>query len=277
MESVTRTGYGAHLQTCKLLDRPFSVLPNSTLNQKFNLFAEEVPPGNQYPKLGYIGLGNKGATYDMAAGGYLLTTPIPHMATHAAAYNHIPFVVREIDNDLPAGQRMQYRLRVPFATGGVSYVAYYLRTLSLDTVVPRLELRNVQDGVITSTPYLPSLSELSPVHPVISGTDLNNPNGDYLVSTAKVEFTLNLDDIENIMQACEIIYGDPRFAVINELVLVSGVDKILSGQFGAVTSNYTEVIAAQVAGFISQHHTLTTSTTEVKIGLNIGSVEPLLA
>lgn len=276
MESVTRTGYGAHLQTCKLLDRPFSVLPNSTLNQKFNLFPEEVPPVNQYPKLGYIGLGNKGATYDMAAGGYLLTTPIPHMATHAAAYNHIPFVVREIDNDLSAGQRMQYRLRVPFAMGGVSYVAYYLRTLSLDTVVPRLELRNVQDGVITSTPYMPSLSELSPVHPVISGTDLNNPNGDYLVSTAKVDFTLNLNDIENIMQACEIIYGDPRFAVINEIVLVSGVDKILSGQFGSVTSNYTEVIAAQVAGFISQHHTLTTSTTEVKIGLNIGSVEPLL-
>lgn len=276
METVNRTAYSAHLQTCKLLDKPFTVLPNSTLNQKFNLFADQVPAMNEYPKLGYIGIGNKGTTYELVAGNYLLTTGIPHLARHASNYNFIPFLVRPVNDDIPAFERMKYRMRVPMTIGGQQYVAYYLRTLDLTNVVPTVEMRNVNDGVITNTPFTPDLSDLSPEHPVLSNPDLNNPNGDYLVSTAKITFILNQADITNIMEACEIIYGDPRYAVINEICLVTGVDKVQAGIFGGTTSNYTDVISAQVAAFISQNHILTHSTSEIEIGLNIGSVEPLL-
>ncbi len=58
MELIVRTIMSAHLVTCKLLNRPFTVLENSTLNQKFNLNASEVPNVNEYPVLGYIGIGN---------------------------------------------------------------------------------------------------------------------------------------------------------------------------------------------------------------------------
>jgi hypothetical protein len=275
METVQRTAYSAHLQTCKLLDKPFTVVPNSTLNQKFNLFASQVPATNEYPKLGYIGIGNKGTTYELVAGNFLLTTSIPHLSRHAANYNFIPFVVRPVANDISAEERLKYRLRVPTTIGGQQYIVYYLRTLNLNNVIPTIELRNVNDGVITNTPFIPDLSDLLPVHPVLSNPDLNNPNGDYLVSTAKITFLLNQADITNIMEACEIIYGDPRYAVINEICLVTGVDKIQSGVFGGTTSNYTDVIAAQVAAFISQNHILTDSTAEIEIGLNVGSVEPL--
>lgn len=275
METVQRTAYSAHLQTCKLLDKPFTVVPNSTLNQKFNLFASQVPASNEYPKLGYIGIGNKGTTYELVAGNFLLTTSIPHLSRHAANYNFIPFVVRPVANDISAEERLKYRLRVPTTIGGQQYIVYYLRTLNLSNVIPTIELRNVNDGVITNTPFIPDLSDLSPVHPVLSNPNLNNPNGDYLVSTAKITFVLNQADITNIMEACEILYGDPRYAVINEICLVTGVDKIQSGVFGGTTSNYTDVISAQVAAFISQNHILTDSTAEIEIGLNVGSVEPL--
>lgn len=276
MESVVRTIYSAHLQTCKLLDKPFTVVPNSTLNQKFNLFADQVPSVGEYPKLGYVGIGNKGTTYEVVSGNYLLTTPIPHLARHSSLYNHIPFLVRHLFDDISAADRLKYRLRVPFTIGSDQYVAYYLRTLDATNVVPSIELRNVNDGIITNSPFVPDLSDLSPTHPVLSNPDLNNPNGDYLASTAKLSFKLNQLDIAEIMEACALIYGDPRYAVINELCLVTGLDKVQSGVFGGVTTNYTDVISAQIAAFISQNHILTESTSEIEIGLNVGSVEPLL-
>jgi hypothetical protein len=185
-------------------------------------------------------------------------------------------VVRPIDDDISAAQRLKYRLRVPVTIGGAPHVAYYLRVLDVSQVMPAVELRNVNEGVITQSPFSPQSSDLSPEHPVLSNPDLNNPNGDYLVSTAKIIFTLNKSDIEDIMHACTLIYGDPRYAVINEIALVTGVDKVQSAVFGGATANYTDAIATQIAAFIAQSHILTHSTSEIEIGLNVGSVEPLL-
>lgn len=276
MESVTRTIYGAHLQTCKLLNRPFTVLPNSTLNQKFNLFADELPLSNEYPKLGYIGIGNKAATYELGNDGFILTREIPHLPRHASLYNFIPFVIRNMNDDLSATERMKYRLRVPITINSEQYVAYYLRVLNLDNVAPSVELRNVNEGVITTTDFIPEITDLSPQHPNISNVNLNNPNGDYLVSTAKINFVLNQNDINNILEACQLLYGDPRYAVINEIALVTGIDRVLTGVFGSTQSSYTEVISAQIAAFVYQYHALTVNSTEVNITFDVGTEEPLL-
>lgn len=276
METVTRTIYSAHLQTAKLLNRPWTILPNSTLNQKFNLYPNEVPNANEYSSLKYIGIGNKGASYEITQSGYILTTPIPHLPRDASLYNFIPFVIRDINNDLSSTERLNYRLRVPISINNNQYVAYYLKVLSLENIIPSVELRNVNNGVITTNTFTPTQSDLSPTPPVITNNNLNDPNGDYLVSTAKVTFLLNQQDISEILDACNLLYGDPRYAVINEIALVTGVDKILQGTVGNAQINYTEVIASQVAAFISQYHALTTNTTQVQIELDIGSVEPLL-
>lgn len=276
MDQITRTIYSSHLSTCKMLNRPFTVLPNSTLNQKFNLHANELPATNEYPMLGYIGIGNKGASYEMTTSGYILTTPIPHLARDASLYNFIPFLVRDINNDISSTERLKYRLRVPLTINGTTYVAYYLRTLDIQNLIPTVELRNVQGKTITTTAFTPTQSDLAPTPPVLSTSNLNDPNGDYLVSTAKIAFALDQTDITNIMDACALLYGDPRYAVINEIAICTGVDKILQGSFGSATSNYTDTIATQVAAFISQYHALTANTTQVSILLDAGSVEPLL-
>lgn len=276
MESVTRTIYSAHISTCRLLNRPFTILPNSTLNQKFNLFPNEVPGINEYPVLGYIGIGNKGATYDITQSGFVLTTPIPHLPRDASLYNFIPFVIRDINNDLSSTERLKYRMRVPVTINGAPHVAYYLRALGIDNIIPSVELRNVDNGVITTNSFTPVLSDLNPTPPDLSNANLNNPNGDYLVSTAKVSFILNQQDINEILNACDLLFGDPRYAVINEIALCTGIDKFLQGTFGDAVSNYTDTIATQIAAFISQYHALTTNTTQVEIALDIGSIEPLL-
>jgi len=65
MDNVTRTIYGAHLQTCKMLNKPFTVLPNSTLNQKFNISQNELPYQMNTQSLQYITIGNKGVSYEV--------------------------------------------------------------------------------------------------------------------------------------------------------------------------------------------------------------------
>lgn len=278
IETVTRTIYSAHLSTCKLLNKPFTILPNSTLNQKYSLYQDEVPNSNEYPKLGYIGIGNKGSSYEVTSTGYVLTTPVPHSPRHASLYNQIPFLIRPIDDDISSTERAKYRLRVPISLNNNTYIAYYLRTLDLTSVTPVVQIRNVNNGVITTNTFTPTTGDLAPVAPNLNNINLNDPSGDYLVSTALVNFTLSATDITNIREACQLLYGDQRYAVINEIVLVTGVDKILSGIAGSNGSiNYTETIAAQVASFISSEmYILTENNQELSIQLDLGSVEPLL-
>ena len=276
METVTRTIYAEHLMTCKLLEKPFSLLPNSTLNQKFNVFPDDVPSSNSYPKLGYIGIGNKGASYETTPDGYVLTTPIPHLARHASLYNFMPFLIREANNDISNAERVNYRMRVPLVKSGVNYVAYYLKLLPLSTSTPIVEIRNVNNGNITSSPFIPELSDLSPTPPVINTGTLNNPNGDYLVSSAIINFNLTQNDIDEIINAVTILYGDPRYSIINEIAICTGVDSVKSANINGINVPYTEVIAAQTSVYISQYHSLTNNTTNVNIQLDIGSVEPLL-
>lgn len=278
IETVTRTIYSAHLSTCKLLNKPFTILPNSTLNQKYSLYQDEVPNSNEYPKLGYIGIGNKGSSYEVTSTGYVLTTPIPHSPRHASLYNQIPFLIRPIDDDISSTERAKYRLRVPISLNNNTYIAYYLRTLDLTSVTPVVQIRNVNNGVITTNTFTPTTGDLAPVAPNLNNINLNDPSGDYLVSTVLVNFTLSATDITNIREACQLLYGDQRYAVINEIALVTGVDKILSGIAGSNGSiNYTETIAAQVASFISSEmYILTENNQELSIQLDLGSVEPLL-
>lgn len=275
MQTV-RTIYAAHLSTCKALNRPFTVLPNSTLNQKFNLFKDELPMVNEYPHVAYVGIGNKGASYEVTTSNYVLTSPVPKLPRFSALFNQIPFVVRPLNDDLPAEERIKYRLRVPVTIDGVDHVAYYLRALDLSNVIPTVELRNVTDGTVTTSAFTPTASDLAPSHPNLSTVNINDVSGDYLISTAKVDLVLGLSDIANIREACTLLYGDPRYAVINEVALCSGIDRVLQGTFGSVTSSYLESVATQINSFIYQYHPLTETTTEVSIKFDIGSSESLL-
>lgn len=273
---TTRTISAAHLSTCKALMRPFTVLENSTLNQKFNLHLDETPRLNEYPVIGYLAIGNKGVSYENTSSNFILTNTLPHLPSHAALYNHIPFAVRRVDDDFSAEERSKYRMRVPISLGGVNYVAYYLLALTINNVTPAVELRNVTDGVVTTTPFVHSVGDLSPTPPPLTNIDLNNPDGDYLSSTGKVDLTLNQADLTNIMDACAILYGDARYAVINEMATVSGIDRVVQGVFGNTTSNYLDVVCAQVNAFIYQDHSVTETTTGLNFRFDLGSSEQLL-
>lgn len=275
-ESVQRTIYGAHLQTCQYLKKPFTVLANSTLNQKFNVASAELPAANEYPTFKGIVIGNDGAKVEVLSGDKISITPKIHLPRHSALYNHIPFIVRKMSEDLSSSERLLYRLRQPFTKDGVEYVAYFMKVVNIDTTAPLVELLNVNNGAITSQIFSPTLSDLSPTPPTLNSVSLVQPNGDYLSSTGIVMLTLNSNDINEIITACGILYGNVKYATISEIGICHGVDRIVNGGFGSVTAPYTESIATQIAGFVYQFYSLNYGADEININLELGSKEPLL-
>lgn len=276
MDNNVRSIYGAYLQTCALLGFNVDIKPNSTLNQKFDLFPNEIFNSGETPTVKYLTIGNGGHTASMGVDGLPLINPVPHSPRHAALYNHLPFIIREVGEDLTPGERLLYRLRVPRTIDGVNYMCYYAKVLDMSMVEPKIELRNNTDGIITATDFTPSLADLNPVKPVIPVNGNITSTGNYLASTAKIEFVMNEAEITELLNACNIIYGSDNYAFISEIGLCSGVDRSLMGNFGGPPSAYTEAVGVQIMNFISTAipaYALSTSITQT---IDVGSTSPLL-
>jgi hypothetical protein len=276
MEPIVRTIYGAHLQTSLLTQKPFFYHPNSTLNEKFQIEKDYVVPVGQYPSLNYIAIGNKGVRLTLGADGMVLTEPLQHLPRHASLYNHIPFIMRPVDDDLTAIERAMYRMRVIERIDGVDYACYYLKVLDKSMSDLRLELRSVDNGNITSIPFTPSQSDLFPEQPPISSQQLITTNGDYLVSTSKVPFILDQNEVNEILDVCRNKYGDERYAVISEVALCTGIDNQSNAVISGTNVTYTESVATQIAAHFSVFNPLNTTTTGIDLEFDVGSVEPLL-
>lgn len=277
MENVTRTCYGAALQTSLLLGIPLVIPANSTLNEKLNIQAGVMFANNELPKMKYMSIGNGGHALTVGANGRPKITSTQHRTTDASLYTPLPFVLRQVNDDLSPLQRANYALRRVEDHDGVPYIAYYLKRLDYTNVTTSMQYTTVLDNVTTSTTFTPNNSNLNPVVPELSSTGVNVTTGDYVSVTAKFPFSLTAADVTEFENVCQIIYGDTGYDVISEMALCSAVDKIVSSDIGnnGLTFNYNEVIAAQVVAFISGGYIMSFANNGLNIDLDIGAVEPL--
>lgn len=275
--AITRTVYGTYLDTVQKLGLPFQLIPNTTLNERFGVQAGVLPDGGKIPTMRYLAIGNLGHSTIKADDGSDETVPVVHRATDAGLYGQIPFVLREVTNDLPAHQRINYGLRVIETHHGRNYVAYYLRRLDLREVTAQLQRIEVIDGVATVVPFTPTTDNLNPQRPSIPNNGVVLGSNASESASAIVTVRLGPDDIAEILNAHRIRTNSTRSPVISELALVSGVDKEVSGSTGGAGSfTYTEVIAAQINVHISTYTALGYSTNGVTFTLDVGGVEPML-
>lgn len=276
MESSVRTIWSAHLQSASLLRLPLILKPNSTLNEKFSIHQTIAIAEDELPAVKYITIGNGGHRMIVGADNIPKPEAILHTPRHAGLYNHLPFILRLPQDDLTPAERLQYRLRRSEVHDGTAYIAYYLKVLDLSNSLPILELRNVTDGVVTSTSFTPTAADLNPVPPAINPGGVITTSGDYIAATSKVPFTMTTEDIAEFLNVCNIIYGDPNYAMITEIGLCSGVDRTVTGDFNGVSLGYTDSIGVQIASFISAFYALNFTNDQIDVMIDIGSLEPLL-
>lgn len=276
--SISPTVYGTYLQTIKQYGLPYQMIPNTTLNELFDIQAGVAPAPGKIPNMKYLAIGNLGHTFVKASDGSFENDVIPHRADDAGLYGQIPFVMREVGNDLMATERAKYALRTMENHDGTDYFVYYLRRIDVTDITPQLQLVQNVDGVASSTPFVPTTDNLNPVAPDIanSGTIVGS---DTMISVSAVT-TLNLgpEEIANIIEAHQIRTGSTRTPVISEFALCSGVDKDVQGSAGsAATFTYSECIACQINVIVSAAYNIGYTTDGLELVLDVGGSEPLLS
>ena len=276
MENKIRTIYGGKLQDACLLGLMYIPDDHSTLNEKFNSNASQTLPADKYPTLRYMAIGNGGHTQAVGVQNISKVVNYQHQPHHAGLFNQLPFVLREVSNDLDAGQRQRYRMRRVETHGGKQYVAYYLRLLDYTNTVIQMEYKTVVNEVTTSTTFVPSVANLNPEPSAIANSGANTTTGDYLSTMAKAGFMMDEADIVEFQNACNILYGEDGYSIISEMAAVTGMDWTVSGDFNGVSYPYTDVICAQVFSFIQCYFPLVAGNTNLNLTLNAGTVEPLL-
>ena len=274
---ITPTIYGSMLATAKQLGIKHKVLNKSTLNDKHDILETETPDDSEIASIGCFAIGRGGMRLISGLSGERITAPTPHNPDHAALYEQIPFVLREINNDLTVPERANYALRKKMNIGGKDYFAYYLRRINKAGVEVVAEKVTVTDGVPTTVPFQPSSSNLSPTPPNIPNSGAIPTSGVSLTTSGVVKLELSQSETAEVLAACRILYGDIIYATITEIGLISGVDRLVNVDDGAGGSiSFKEYITAQVAVHITTNCPLAYSNNGFDQEIDLGSSEALL-
>ncbi|BEG72407.1 hypothetical protein [Pseudomonas phage vB_PaeM_PS119XW] len=276
--NVVRTCYASYLQTTKYLGlSPFRVIAHTTLNEKFGVQNGVTPAAGEIPNVRYMVIGNMGHYTIKAADGSDEVENRIHRSNHAALYNHIPFALREVTDDLPAAQRDRFCLRVPEKHNGKNYVAYYGMRINVTGVQPQLLEIEVINGIPTPKPYTPTVDDLNPVPPAISNNGTVIGSNVNISASAIVKVSLSAEDIIEITNAHRIRTASTRSPIISEIGLCSGVDRKVDAPAGTGGSfQYLEVIACQVNVHIATNHPIGYNSNGLNLTFDIGGVEPTL-
>ena len=279
MEKINtcRTTLGIMLQAAKLLGRPHSFPKYTTLNERFDIHADAHQDLTEVPNLGYYCIGIGGHRMIIDDKQIPVDDPVSHETTNTGLFKPMPFVLRQLNDDLPATQRVKYALRRKETYNGTEYWAYYLKRLAKINEAPEVIHDNTKDGVTTSKPFdftnedlYPTPSDLPPVGVVVASADI-------IRISAKVEIDFSEQDVLEYLNVCKIMYGSEKYAVISEIGICSGVDKTISadGESNS-TIAFKEAIGVQVNVFISTYIPISKHNRGFYHEFELGEGEPLL-
>lgn len=267
------TIYALQAQNAQMRGRQHVVMTNTSLNQKFDIQANQSFDEADRLAIRYFVIGDGGHYNTLGNGNRPLNGYYSHTPDDAALFNHLPFVLRLPSNDLQPAERAKYRLRKMVTYGGQAYVGYYAKLLTDANSVIATKLRTEVDGVVTQADFIPTLANLSPTPQTPQHLlDLQNQ---YLVTTSEIGFSMSAQEVADFLEACNIIYGDQQFGLITELAAVQGVDRQVAGDLNGQAITYTEVIGAQIANFISHDERLTSTEDEFSLTVDISGIQPM--
>lgn len=272
--NLTRTVIGAQLQTAKHLNLPYTVLPNTTINEKYNNHADAALGEGEYPVNFYLGISQVGVKVE--DDGDLLTkiTPIPFRSRFLDLYKPLPFITRPLTSDLTPQERAKYRMRVVKEINGTIYALYYLLPidLSFSSIVP-IKTRIV-NGELIQEEFIPTLDDLNPTPPVIDNNQQNITSNVFYSTRSNVNIEISEELFSEIANSALIINGDSLKSVIKQIGIYTGLDRVVSGTFSTGTSNYTDAVVVQLNGAIPTFLTHELMRGNNTITFDIGATEP---
>lgn len=274
---IRRTAWAANLERCKLRGKPLVVYPNTTLNERFKIEKDAKLQPTEYPDFKYWAIGDGGHRMAIGNDSRSFIEPIEHLPTHASAFNAIPFVMREENNDLTNVERKKYALRRMEEHGGKQYFCYYLKSIPDNGQPPKFELTTVVNGVENTVDYVPDTSNLYPQPTQVPPDSAETTNSSYITMSETMDIIFDENDVAELFNVARILYGDSKRAIISEVLLCSGFprDVQAAGAGGAIFT-FKESIVSQVMAFISTYQQMSFSTRGFEMQLEVGATEPML-
>lgn len=270
-----RTLIGDYIQNVKLPGIPYEMHEFTTLNEHFGVQAGIAPDKGVYPNLQYMVIGNKGHKIITGPDGSPAFGDYEYMCDQVTCYGHIPFIVREINNDITPGERERYALRVVKEYNGTTYVLYYARRIDLSNARAVFKCVRQKDGLKETESYTYTTDNMHAVPPrydsngTIIGTEVS------LFTSTTITISFSAEEVADIIQGYRIINNTTVAPVLSEIGLCSGVDK--SVPLIGTNIYYNEVIACQVNCFINTANSLRHDNNGLRFEFDLGSSEPMTA
>ncbi|QVD49372.1 hypothetical protein LUCX_302 [Xanthomonas phage vB_XciM_LucasX] len=272
---ITRTINGSRILAAMQQGKAYVAVPNTTLNEALGINAALQPENSAQPIVAYYGIGNNGHVFRTAGDGMQYPQARKHSPDDFGLYNQIPFLLRDPDDDITAAERANYGLRKIITVNNVNYIAYYLKRLIISADPVKMLQITVQDGVSTSVEFIPTQANLNPTPTDPAATGAVSTDGTYLVTSAIATIEFSENDVTELMEVARIMYGTVERALISELAIVAGADRIVSiTDPGQSPFNMREVVAAQIVTHITGLWPVAYYANGFTYALDIGANEP---
>lgn len=278
---TTVTLNAMRVQNALFLDIDHEYPENSTYNEHLGILAERLPEPRERSCLRYIGLGNAGHRPGNGPNGITIPKPVRHRATDSGAYNAIPWILRPVENDLSDDVRQNYALRRMETHANRRYWAYYLKRIDNRGIRTRDYKITVEEGKQTTLDFKYSEQDNRPTPPELPSHDYNvddkvaMQDGEYVLSNADLDVRMDEFDAQEFQNVARVLYGDPDFAIISELFLLTGVDAMAEGD--AVDGSpfqYEEAIGTQIAYHMTCFNNIAITNDRLTYKFKIGQSVP---
>ena len=275
--NICRTALGIAIQASKLLGRPYQYLKYTTLNEYYDILPDAHLDITTIPDLKYWAIGRGGHKTHLDNSDTPVFDPINHETTNTGPFKGVPFILRQLNDDLTAEQRANYALRRKENHNGIDYWAYYLKRLPVVNEPPEIIHDNTVDEITTSRTFQYTNDDLHPTPPTLPNQGVVVSSADIIRISSVVQVSFNEWDIREYMKVCKILYGSEQQSLISEILICSGVDRdVRVPTTGDASVPFREAIGVQVMTFVSIVILVANTNKQWVHEFELGEGEPLL-
>lgn len=277
MQDIVRTPIGNYMQTCLYIGARPKPIAYTTLNELFGVNANAAINNNDVPAMRYVHIGVGGHENYVNESNISVSRLLTHRPTDTGLFKPLPFAVRPIDNDLTDAERRNYCCIEERTINNRRHRLYWVRRIDNSTTEVEMSRINKVNGVDQPpVEYVPQESSMRPTPVISSGTGTNEVSGDKIVVSAALSLTFSSLQVQELLNAATIMYGDESAAVISEVALCTGIDRVMNIQTangGTVQQN--EAVHLQINCFTRTKLEMQFASRNAGIDIDVGSAEPV--
>lgn len=245
----------------------FKPIPNTTLNEKFEHHQDiQLEPG-EYPELKYFSISVGGVERIKGTKNYSYSK---HKSIDGALFNHVPFIMKPLDEDISEKEQARYRFRKIVTVDGVDYASYYLK--NIETFIHNDFYYEIsgEEGKKKLTKYNHNNEDILNPKPLDKSAKVMDLDTKYIAAIYKAYFILSKQEIDNLLDVFKILKLDTKH--ITEIGVCSGFDKSIDDKIVATNVQLAYVVGVDLSLTVDLIDSV--SKELVDLYIEIGGSEP---